>query len=289
MKKSTFKDLKNRTSFSVVAGLLALVLIYFADQPIVQFVLAAALTGVCLISIFEWIGLMQKKKLIIFKNLILGFTVVWMLSTYLSVLKYDMATFNVLILATFGFLLFISSFRYVTKSITSIASHVFGVAYIVLPLSLMLFILYPSSIGIADNGRMWLAYLLVLTFATDIGGYFIGKAWGKNKLAIHLSPKKTIEGSLGGLAFCFVCSIAFYFVGRYIPAANFSITLGQSIVMGVMMGIFGQLGDLAESLVKRDAQIKDSNSIPGIGGILDMFDSLIFNAPLLFLFLKTQV
>ena len=286
MQKNAFKDLKNRTWVSCILGLIALVLIYFANQPIVQFILALALTGVIGMCVMEWMSLMHKKRWVVHKRLMFGFTFVWMLSTYLSILQYGMTSFNILILSLFVFFLFVSSFRTVTNSTISIAIHIFGIIYIVLPLSLVLYIVYPSSMGLPDNGRMWLAYLLVLTFITDIGGYFVGKAWGKNKLAPHLSPKKTMEGSLGGLLFCLIASIGFYFVSWLVPAAHFTLTLWQAIVLGLLMGIVGQIGDLAESLIKRDAHTKDSNSIPGIGGLLDMFDSLIFNAPLLFLFLK---
>ncbi|MDN3505112.1 MAG: CDP-archaeol synthase [Rhabdochlamydiaceae bacterium] len=285
-KQSPFRDLKNRAWVSVCVGLIALVLIYFAQNSFVQVILSIALTAFIGIALYEWVLLLEKKRIRVARKLVFGFAIIWMISTYLSVLSFDMTSFNMLIVALFLFLLCLSSFRYTANSLATVASTFFGIVYVVVPLSLMLYIVYPESIALSDNGRMWLAYLLIVTKITDMGGYFIGKMWGKNKMAPHLSPHKTMEGAIGGLVLALISSVVFFIMGWLMPSLNFSLTLLQSICMGIVLGVVGQLGDLTESLFKRDANIKDSNSIPGFGGILDLFDSLIFTTPALFLFMK---
>lgn len=110
--------------------------------------------------------------------------------------------------------------------------------------------------------------------------YFGGKFFGKHKLS-EISPKKTWEGSAAGLVFTLIASFLFY----YFSADK--ITLTDSIAFGLIIGIFSQIGDLFESLFKRKLNIKDSSHIiPGHGGVLDRFDSLIFVAPLIFLYLE---
>ena len=285
MSKTTvkpFRDLKHRLWISICASIIALLLIYFSQVVLVQFALALVLSFIIFIGVIEWTALLEKKKIKTFRNLLLGFAALFMMTTYLSVLGYEVANFNIFIAFVFGLLMCISHFRQVNHSILSISSNLLGILIVVLPLSLILFILYPQN---GEDGRLWLTYLLIVTKMTDIGGYFIGKIWGKRKLAPHLSPKKTMEGSIGGLAFSTLSSLGF-FLFAYFLDLNFSMSLLGSIFMGFLLGILAQFGDLTESLFKRDAQIKDSNNIPGIGGILDMFDSLIFTTPMLYLFMR---
>lgn len=121
-----------------------------------------------------------------------------------------------------------------------------------------------------------LVYLFLAIWGSDSGAYFAGRFFGKHKLAPNLSPKKTKEGSVGGIL-CAVLLVVGYSV--YLgEGAMF--TLPLSIVFGVVISIIGQIGDLAESMIKRFAQVKDSgNILPGHGGILDRFDSIIMAAP----------
>lgn len=284
--KKIFRDLKNRTWIAIFLSLAALLLIYFANQPFVQVLLTIVLAVFISMALFECILLLEKKRSKIPRKLVFGFTWLWILSCYLSVMQFNMMAFNMLIIALFVFLVFLSNFRSVINAVQSISATIFSIIYVVIPLSLILYIVYPHSMGIEDDGRMWLAYLIVVTKMTDIGGYFIGKMWGKHKMAPHLSPKKTLEGALGGLCLAVLSSIAFFIVGWLIPATEFSLSLFQSIMFGLILGIIGQLGDLTESLFKRDAHIKDSNTLPGLGGVLDLLDSLIFTAPTLFLFMR---
>ena len=129
----------------------------------------------------------------------------------------------------------------------------------------------------ADEGLMWILFLLGVTFTTDIAAYFVGKAVGSRKLAPNVSPNKTWEGAVGGLLGAVVCG----------ASLNTALDLGAHtaiIVIGsVVMGITGQLGDLFESKLKRQAGLKDSGRLfPGHGGILDRMDSLMWNVVVLY-------
>ena len=121
-----------------------------------------------------------------------------------------------------------------------------------------------------------LVYLFLAIWGSDSGAYFAGRFFGKHKLAPHLSPKKTKEGSAGGI----LCAVALVVGYSVYLGEGAMFTLPLSIVFGGVISIIGQIGDLAESMIKRFAQVKDSgNILPGHGGILDRFDSIIMAAP----------
>lgn len=129
----------------------------------------------------------------------------------------------------------------------------------------------------------WLVLWLVLvTKSCDIGAYFTGRALGKHKLIPWISPGKTWEGLVGGVAFSSLIAVAGYALLAYAPERP-DIGYAWAAAMGAVMGGLGQLGDLTASLFKRDAGKKDSsNSIPGFGGWLDVLDSLLLVAPFAF-------
>ncbi|HAS27890.1 MAG TPA: phosphatidate cytidylyltransferase, partial [Dehalococcoidia bacterium] len=122
-----------------------------------------------------------------------------------------------------------------------------------------------------EMGREWVFYALAVTFATDTFAYFIGKTWGRHKLAPDISPKKTIEGAVGGVLGAVVISVLAVWLFA-LP-----INYGIAVLLGIVVSIFGQVGDLFESLFKRNMGIKDSGkSLPGHGGFLDRIDSIVF-------------
>ena len=136
-----------------------------------------------------------------------------------------------------------------------------------------------QSIARTEDGIGWLIYLVAVTKMTDVGAYFVGKFFGKNKLPSELSPNKTLEGAIMGLVTATGTSIGLYYLAQHVHFDAFALTLSRSVWLGLLIGILAQVGDLAESLLKRDAKVKDSNKIPGIGGVLDVLDSLLFTAP----------
>jgi len=129
-----------------------------------------------------------------------------------------------------------------------------------------------------DGGR-WILFMLTIVWFGDTGAYFTGKTIGRHKLAPLVSPNKTWEGSVGGL----VASMgAGALAMLYVPGLNWVLALALSVLVGIM----GQFGDLAESLVKRTYNVKDSgNLIPGHGGVLDRIDAVLFAAPMMFIYL----
>lgn len=127
-----------------------------------------------------------------------------------------------------------------------------------------------------ELGLVYIFYSLLIVFATDTGAYFTGNAIGKNKLWPEISPNKTIEGAIGGIVSAVVVASFLYILG------NLDINLIKLIIITIILSCFGQLGDLTESALKRHYDVKDSgNILPGHGGILDRFDSLLFVLPLL--------
>lgn len=123
-------------------------------------------------------------------------------------------------------------------------------------------------------------FAAVIIWSTDSGAYFIGKSMGKRKLWPEISPNKTVEGFIGGIVTAVVLSLVFQAVTGFLP----SYLLVMFITL--LLSIFGQLGDLVESALKRHYHVKDSGTIlPGHGGILDRFDSFLFVLPFLYLLL----
>ena len=127
------------------------------------------------------------------------------------------------------------------------------------------------------HGSEWILLLLVIVMSGDSAAFYIGTSFGRRKLYPIVSPNKSVEGALGGLGGSIVGAIA----AKYIFFAELTIT--DAVVMALVLGVLGQVGDLFESLLKRSFGVKDSGSIvPGHGGILDRLDSILFAAPALF-------
>jgi phosphatidate cytidylyltransferase len=137
-----------------------------------------------------------------------------------------------------------------------------------------------------SNGNWYVFLFLLLTLVYDSGAYFVGTAIGKNKLIPELSPGKTIEGCIGGLAVNVITAVIIYLtlLPKGLLGAN---GLAHIIILAVILSITGQIGDIAESAFKRLAGVKNSsNLLPEHGGALDKIDSAMFNAPILYLYLK---
>ncbi|WP_188454356.1 phosphatidate cytidylyltransferase [Virgibacillus oceani] len=127
-----------------------------------------------------------------------------------------------------------------------------------------------------DDGLNYIFYVLLVIWASDTGAYFFGRAFGKNKLWPKISPNKTVEGALGGIVLACIVGVIFQLV------YPFDYTMLIVILVTILVSVFGQIGDLVESAFKRHYGVKDSgNILPGHGGILDRFDSLLFVLPLL--------
>ena len=141
---------------------------------------------------------------------------------------------------------------------------------------------YPYAIG-DRAGSVLVAFPLVLTWASDIGAFFVGRTVGGRKLIPSVSPAKTVSGALGGVATTVIASWL-YVRFALAPMASLTMTLPAMLLFGFVVSVAAQIGDLAESLLKREGNVKDSSRlIPGHGGLLDRLDSLLFVLPVAYL------
>ena len=179
------------------------------------------------------------------------------------------------------------------EPIANIGATFFGVIYVGWLFSYLIFLRsLPGNVEIwplthlplplagwfQSRGAWLVLYVFAVTWSTDIGAYFVGMRLGKTPLAPRLSPKKTREGAIGGLVFAGVMSLG---LGHLI-----GLPLVHCLILGLLLGALGQIGDLCESAIKRDLGIKDFGTLlPGHGGILDRFDSLLFTAPIAYYYL----
>lgn len=168
------------------------------------------------------------------------------------------------------------------RTIIDIAITVFSLLYIPFMFSFIKLILAM------DSGRVLIWYVFLGAFASDTFAFLIGSKFGKTKLCPNISPNKTVEGSLGGI----IGVVIAYILLNLISSKYFGIEINYVILIiaGIIAGIAGQFGDLSASAIKRFCKIKDfGNLIPGHGGILDRFDSVLFVAPIIYLFLKVYI
>ncbi|HLP27985.1 MAG TPA: phosphatidate cytidylyltransferase [Candidatus Didemnitutus sp.] len=171
-------------------------------------------------------------------------------------------------------------FRARANALLNTALTVFGVCYISLSLSSLLLLRQTNAESFSgtwgDLGTSLVATLFVSIWAADSVAYFVGMSIGKHKLFPRVSPKKSWEGAIGGLV---GSTLAFYGMALWMMP---QLDSPLAAACGAMVGIVGPLGDLAESLLKRDAVVKDSSGLlPGHGGVFDRFDSMLFAAPVM--------
>ena len=166
--------------------------------------------------------------------------------------------------------------------ITTAALTLLGLLYV--PFLFNFVALLAFMPGDPVQNRYLLIYLLAVTKFSDVGAYVIGSLLGRHKMIPRISPGKTWEGFAGALLTSLAISVALtYSMGERLKALSFT----DSIILGLLLPLISVVGDLAESVVKRDASIKDSgHTIPGIGGALDLIDSILFTAPVLYFYLQ---
>jgi phosphatidate cytidylyltransferase len=164
--------------------------------------------------------------------------------------------------------------------LSAIAVTIFGLMYVPWLLNFIQKIFFFPGV----DGRYFLLYFILLTKFSDMGAYVVGSLIGRHKMVPRISPGKTWEGFVGAIVISTGASVVFvHFLGSHM----FGMNLTHAIVLGVVLSITAVLGDLIESLFKRECGVKDSgNVLPGIGGILDLLDSLLFNAPIMYLYLR---
>jgi phosphatidate cytidylyltransferase len=236
---------------------------------------AISVSIICFLALWEYFRIVFNTKgktisgIILLLATFVGPVIIW--AAYKNALDFIIiiVAFNLIISGLFT----ITQFKSDPFILENFTKQVLGIIYI--PILLSFLILIRSG----TDGMLWIFFLLFVVFAGDIGAFYAGSYLGSHKLCPSVSPKKTIEGSIGGLSSNLVVGLFFkYFFLSYLP-------LGASILLFLFIGIAGQVGDLFESALKRSADIKDSGSIlPGHGGILDRIDALLFAAPVTYFF-----
>lgn len=189
--------------------------------------------------------------------------------------------FIVLVLGT----VFILQFRRNDNhnAVVGIATTLFGVLYVSWLFSFTIRMRYLMP-EIPGAGMRLLIFAIIVTKVGDIGALFFGKIIGKHPLLPVVSPKKTIEGGFGGLVLSGIAAGICYFL---IPQ-QMQFSIFKTMIIGVCLGLVGQLGDMSESQIKRDCNVKDSGSMmPGLGGVLDMIDSLLFSVPVFYFYISS--
>ncbi len=170
-----------------------------------------------------------------------------------------------------------------SNAIVGISTTMFGIFYVSWLFS---FLIKIRLLIDGVEGVKLLYFILLITKAGDIGALLIGSWLGKHPLLPRISPNKSIEGSLGS----FVFSMTMAVICHPLLPHSIEFTSWQVAVIGAFFGGLGQLGDLSESLIKRDCNVKDSGKLlPGMGGILDVIDSLLFAAPAFYLYMSSML
>ena len=232
----------------------------------------ATLAGI--IGLYEFYNIVGKNGFSPFRisGIVTG---VWLFVVYwLSVRKNFSVDYHFfrqeIFLALIFWLLLIQTFTRSTKdAVKNISVTIFGILYIFFLLS------FAITLRYLPNGVCILIMVLLVSKFGDIGGYLLGRKCGKHKLAKVISPNKTIEGACFSLLFSVLIAVIF----SLIPAIRV-FSLKWSVVFGIIVGFSALLGDLAESLLKRDANVKDAgNLVPAFGGILDVIDCLLISMP----------
>jgi phosphatidate cytidylyltransferase len=274
------ETLKRAISGAVYVILLLASILYSTESFLILF-------GIFLIiSLFEFCNLIKVNKLI---PVITGATIylfITFFSNYDRSKNVDIPTLDNILLAT-TLLISIKCIFFLfdnkNQEINNLSKYLYLLGYITLPFVFITKI----SFGINAYNPKIVIGLFILIWTNDTFAYIVGKSIGKHKLFEKISPKKTVEGFLGGLIFAI---FAGYLISSYLikPSAQFS---DKSIliwmIIAAIVGVIGTVGDLIESKFKRIAGVKDSGKImPGHGGVLDRLDSVIFVAPFIFLFYK---
>ena len=175
------------------------------------------------------------------------------------------------------------------EPLQTMAYTLFGLLYVLWLFNFITKIVYltpRASAGIV-TGQFYVLFLIAVTKFSDMGAYLTGSVFGRHLMSPHISAKKTWEGFCGALAFALLCSLALF---KLMPGHLSMLSWTHATVLGLLLGFAAVIGDLAESIIKRSTGVKDSGRfLPGIGGALDLVDSLLFTAPLLFFYLRLVI
>jgi phosphatidate cytidylyltransferase len=265
---------------------------FSGNRLVSDYVFLALMVVLAGAGLIEFYGLVEKRGLICYKEwgvfgglLLMASTFVYLsglLGAHEAPAKANDFETSILILLVLGLCLrqFFSPLQ--QGGLLAISTTLFGLMYVPWLLNFIQKIhYYPRVEG---NGAFYVLYFILVTKFSDTGAYAVGSLIGRHKMIPRISPGKTWEGFGGAILFSVLASVLFYeFAGERLIGMN----LGHALLLGGILGGTAVVGDLVESRFKREAGVKDSGRLfPGIGGILDLLDSLLFNAPLMYLYLR---
>jgi phosphatidate cytidylyltransferase len=275
----------------------AAILIPIVLWVIVQggFIYLGVVIGIGLLAQSEFYGLIEDKGARALKSVGLGFGAAVILIAYFGNEYHAMmlmtASLLVLMVAQLGK-------NEIHEAMASISGTFFGVFYVAWLLSHAVLVRqfhqgaashYDPALLVAlqitpDTGIFLMMYALVTIVACDAGAYFAGRAWGNRKLAPQISPNKSVEGALGGIIFGVVCGLGTkLFFDRFFPDLSAAMPWSVVLTFSLILCVVGIIGDLVESLLKRDAEVKDTGRLlPGMGGVLDRIDAPLLGLPALY-------
>lgn len=276
----------------VVLWTVVLTALFSSNRHLSDYVFLLVMVLLAAFGLAEFYGLAAKRGLVCFKGWgILG-GVLLMVGTFMNLTRLigtsgsparvnDFET-SFVILFVLGLCLCQFFSRANKTGMVAIAMTLFGLMYVSWLLNFIQkinFFFFPGTAG-----RYYLLFFVVITKFSDSGAYAVGSLIGRHKLCPRISPGKTWEGFAGAIAVSTLASLLLaHFLGQKMPGMNWF----HATILGIILSIGAVVGDLIESLFKREAGAKDSGKFfPGIGGMLDLLDSLLFNAPLMYLYLR---
>ena len=278
----------SRASSTVVLWTVALYIIFSGWEKGFFFLIGS----VGMIALWEFYTMLDQKGLPNFKLTGLISAVFFLCGSFYYFSKIGPAQsydFEMAVLLIVLLIVFTRQMFEVTRDVLPLermAFTIFGFLYVIWLFNFVTKIVYvtPRLPSGQTTGHFYVLYLIVVTKFSDMGAYLTGSVVGKHSLVPHISPKKTWEGFFGALAFSVLGSYAML---KLMPGSLGRIPYWHGILLGFLLGFVAIIGDLAESIIKRSCGVKDSGKLlPGIGGALDLIDSLLFTAPLLFFYMR---
>lgn len=256
-----------RLIFSLILGVVAVL-------GVISYPLCGILVSFFIfVGLYEFFYMVEKKKVRMFKPLGLAIGLFIPITIYFRFSVREGWQFLFVVAGLFLLFLLELTKKRNHQPILSISATIFGVLYISWCFSFII------RIRQLPEGALLCGFLILITKSSDIGAYFWGKKVGRTSLLRKISPKKTLEGTVGGF-FTSLC------VGVLFSFLIYTIDFWESFFLIIILAIVSQLGDLFESLLKRDCQVKDSGKIfLNMGGVLDVIDSLIFTAPTFYVYI----
>ena len=274
----------------LVLWTIVLTALFSASRMVSNYVFLVIMVFLAATGMAEFYGLAQKRGLVCFERWGLFGGLLLMIGTFLNltgVLGTSLTPSRVndfetsfLILFVLGLCLRQFFSRSNTAAMVAISTTLFGLMYVAYLLNFIQKINFFIGVG----GHYYLLYFVLITKFSDTGAYSVGSLIGKHKMIPRVSPGKTWEGFGGAIVVSTVASVVFvHLLQPKMPAMSWV----HAVILGVLLSLGAVVGDLVESIFKREAGIKDSGRFfPGIGGILDLLDSLLFNAPIMYLYLR---